>query len=114
GDHVDVEVALPPGSKATSLRGGYLRRCNLHNHAYAGNLSSRYAGSNATLKGHPIVRAEGALVVGAGGGADEAQMKRGRIWGGGVALVDRQLHVLLDSKNQFARVSANVANRINA
>lgn len=113
GEKVDVEVALPPGSKATSLRGGYLRRCTLHNYDYAGNISSRYANTNATLKGSPIVRAEGALLVGMNGGPEDKQMKRGRIWGGGLALIDRQFHIVLNAKNQFAAVSSKVAGRIN-
>src|SRR5712692_10313785 len=32
GDPVDIEVTLPPGSKSTSLRGGYLQFCLLYNY----------------------------------------------------------------------------------
>src|SRR5262249_30762754 len=38
GDVVDIEVTLPPGSRTMSLRGGYLRRCVLHNFDYTGNI----------------------------------------------------------------------------
>ena len=38
GDPLDVQVKLPPGSKATSLRGGYLRMCKLYNYDFARNL----------------------------------------------------------------------------
>ena len=32
GDPLDIQVTLPAGSKATSLRGGYLHECNLRNY----------------------------------------------------------------------------------
>ena len=38
GDRIDVEVVLPPGSKATSLAGGMLQMCVLRNHDSAKSL----------------------------------------------------------------------------
>jgi hypothetical protein len=113
GDRIDVEVRLPPGSRATSLRGGRLRRCVLYNHEFLGNVSAEYAGTNAALKGHPIAFAEGSLLVGFGSGDESDRMTRGRIWEGAVCRIDRPFHLLMNSNQQFARVAANVAGRIN-
>src|SRR5207245_2350909 len=44
GAPLDVEVSLPPGSRATSLRGGYLQPCQLFNYDFARNLSPSYTG----------------------------------------------------------------------
>ena len=32
GDKLDLEISLPPNSRTTSLRGGYLRKCSLFNY----------------------------------------------------------------------------------
>ncbi|MBI1917623.1 MAG: flagellar basal body P-ring protein FlgI [Planctomycetes bacterium] len=113
GDRIDVEVRLPPGSRATSLRGGRLRRCVLYNHEFLGNVSAQYAGTNAALKGHPIALAEGNLLVGFGSSDEGERMKSGRIWEGAVSRIDRPFHLLMNVNQQFARVAANVADRIN-
>src|SRR5262249_62347822 len=51
GDPIDVEVKLPPGSKATSLRGGYLRKCLLYNYDSARHLSPGYTGPERMMLG---------------------------------------------------------------
>lgn len=112
GDLIDLEITLPPGSKATSLRGGTLRRCSLFNYDYAANLNSQYEGSNATVRGHPIARAQGPLLVSFGG--EEKDLKRARIWEGGTCMIDRPFQVLMNAKHQSARVASVVADRINA
>src|SRR5262245_12358227 len=112
GDKLDLEISLPPGSRTTSLRGGYLRKCSLYNFDYTSHLNPA-ATSNQALRGHPIVRAEGPLLVGVCGAEGGAETKA-RIWGGGICLIDRQFNVLLNANQQFARVANNVANRINA
>jgi hypothetical protein len=113
GDPFDIEITLPPGSKATSLRGGYLRRCVLYNYDFARNLSPAYANSDATLRGHAVARAEGNLLVGFGG--DEAsRTKQARVWGGGTVRIDRPLHLILNSDQAYARVANNVIGRLNA
>ena len=40
GDLIDLEVTLPPGSKATSLHGGYLQLCDLRDYSNTKNLTS--------------------------------------------------------------------------
>src|SRR5712692_3885159 len=51
GDSVDVDVIIPPGSKATSLRGGYLKDCPLYNYETAKNLDPKFSGPNRALQG---------------------------------------------------------------
>ena len=112
-DAFDVEISLPAGSRATSLRGGYLRRCVLFNYDFARNYSSHLANSDAVLKGHPVGRAQGSLLVGFGGDA-AARTRQARIWGGGHCVIDRPFHLLLNSNEAFARVANNVLGRVNA
>src|SRR4051812_7146990 len=44
GDPIDVEVSLPPRSRATSLRGGYLKYCWLYDFEFTSKLSPGYQG----------------------------------------------------------------------
>ena len=53
-DTIDVEVSLPPRSKATSLKGGVLQNCVLYNYDFAQNLLPDYQGNRGALRGHPI------------------------------------------------------------
>jgi hypothetical protein len=113
GDPIDVEVFLPPQSKATSLRGGYLVDCPLRNYESTKNLSST-AKSSSLLQGNLLAKAHGPLLVGFGEGNEEVKIRRGRIWEGGVSLIDLPLVMYLRSDQQFASVANTVANRINA
>jgi hypothetical protein len=115
GDSIDLEVMLPRGSKATSLRGGYLHKCYLFNYDFAERLAptSDPNGPQGLLRGHPIVKAEGSLLVGLGGNGDdeETNLKRGRIWGGGKCLASQGFSLLL--KEQSARIASLIEQRIN-
>jgi hypothetical protein len=115
GEPIDLEVLLPRGSRATSLRGGYLHKCYLFNYDFAERLapSSDPNGPHGLLRGHPLVEAEGTLLVGVGSSsADEAaSLKRGRIWGGGRLLKSQEFSLILNE--QRASVAALVADRIN-
>jgi len=113
GDTFDVEVALPPRSKATSLRGGYLKECVLFNYDYTSHLSTRNLGSPSTLQGHTLAHAQGPVLVGFGDGEDSTRQKRGRIWGGAHSLIDHNFTLVLNSDQQFARVASLVADRVN-
>ena len=55
GDPIAIEVTLPPQSKATSLRGGYLVDCPLRNYESTQNLSSN-AKSQVLLQGHILAK----------------------------------------------------------
>jgi hypothetical protein len=112
-DTVDVEITLPPGSRTTSLRGGRLVACELFNYEFASNLSERAANSDRVLPGHPLVRAEGSLLVGFGDGEEAARVRQGRIWGGGRIKADRPIYLVLNEDQQYARVASTVADLIN-
>ncbi len=112
GDPLDVQVSLPRGSRATSLRGGRLRHCKLFNYDFAQRLSPGYTGSASLLLGHPIAEAQGAVLVGLGG-ADEDALRQGRIWSGGRCLIDQPLTLVMNSDQQYARMTALISDRIN-
>jgi hypothetical protein len=113
GDTLDVEVTLPPQSKTSSLRGGYLRACTLFNYESTHGLVPNTSRADQMMQGHPLARAEGALLVGFGDGDEAAQLKRGRIWGGGKSAIDRPFYLALNNDQQFVRVAVRVATRIN-
>jgi hypothetical protein len=113
GDPLDVEVTLPPGSEATSLRGGYLRKCYLFNYDFTKNLVPTSAGGNRPVLGHPVAVAEGPLLVGFGDGDEAARLRQARIWGGARCRVDRPFYLVLNSDKQYASVAGAVADRIN-
>ena len=59
GDPIDVEVVLPQGSRATSLRGGYLHDCPLLNYESRNNLVKDYKGPGGNMlggRGSPLRR----------------------------------------------------------
>lgn len=114
GDPLDIEVSLPKGSKCTSLKGGYLQEAVLWNHENIRRLKPD-ADSDRVLKGHVFARAKGPLVVGLGGPGEPMELMRGRIFEGGVSLVERPFFFELrtDEKSAKARVAGDVASRIN-
>jgi len=113
GDRIDLEVTLPKSSRATSLRGGYLSKCMLFNYDFAERLNPDPNGPHGMLRGHPIVEAEGMLLVGLGDGDESARVKRGRIWGGGRCMKPTTFSLVMNPDQQFGRVTALIANRIN-
>jgi hypothetical protein len=110
---VDVEVTLPPYSGVKNLRGGVLHKCWLSNYDSTKNLNPEYEGNNRYLKGHILAWAQGPLLVGFGDNDESVRVKRGRIWGGGVSLIDRPFFLTLNNDKQFARIASAVAERIN-
>jgi flagellar basal body P-ring protein FlgI len=114
GDPIDVVVMLPPGSRATSLRGGHLYRTRLYNYDFSKNLSPQGNGANRMLRGHALAVAEGSILVGMGDGDEALRVKQGRIWGGAKCLSDQPLGLIMNPDQQFARVASQVADQINA
>ena len=115
GEIIDVEVKLPPGSKATSLRGGTLRRCILFNYDTAQNLKPGYAGGASMLKGNAVAVAEGPVLMPSGGrGEESGASSSGRVWGGGRILKEYPLSLVMNSKSQQNVMTAVVAERINS
>jgi hypothetical protein len=113
GDHFDVEVKLPPRTKATSLRGGYLKECALYNFEHAHNLSPNYKGPRTWIPGHPIARGEGPVLAGFGDGKEGTNLKEGVIWSGGRYLSEAPLAFLLTPGNQYGSTSLQMERRIN-
>src|SRR5262249_10463643 len=113
GDRIDLEVTLPRGSRATSLRGGYLLKCKLFNYDFAERLNPDPNGPRGMLRGHPLVTAEGTLLVGLSDGDEAVRNKHGRIWDGGRCNAPMTFNLVMNSNQQSARVSALVAERIN-
>ncbi len=108
GDTFDVEVALPPNTDATSLRGGWLLECDLTEQAIVPG--------RAPLKGHRWAKAKGPILVSAGATEDSPAavlLKRGRVLGGGKAIKERTLGIHLQSEFRSFRNSQRVARRIN-
>lgn len=116
GDPIDLEVMLPRNSKATSLRGGYLHKCLLFNYDFAERLapSADPNGPHGLLRGHPLVKAEGQLLVGLGSDEEETvRVKRGRIWGGGKCMCPTPFSLILNPREESVRVAIQVAERVN-
>jgi len=113
-DPLDVQVSLPPRTKATSLKGGLLHTCTLYNYDFAQNLKPDYQGSRGALRGHPIARAGGPLLVGFGDDkTGDVSFRQGSLWGGGKTMIDMPLTLVLNPDQQLAKVSKQVADRVN-
>jgi hypothetical protein len=113
-DRIDLDISVPPGSKVTSLRGGYLRECVLRNYDSTKNLDPNYGGGDRVLRGHVLAKAKGPVLVGFGDGDEAATLRHGRIWGGALCLLDRPFFLVLKNDQKFARVANAIAERINA
>jgi Flagellar P-ring protein len=113
GDKMDVEVTLPPGSKATSLAGGFLQMCGLRNHDSTHTLLPEYSGPDTALPGHVMARARGQVMLGLGEGATASELRRGRVWNGGVSLIELPYYLVLKKEGKSVRVANAVAERMN-
>ncbi len=76
-DPIEVQAKLPPGSKATSLRGGVLHKCKLYNYDFARHLSPNYTGGENLLIGNSKAWAEGSVLVGVGDGDESGPREVG-------------------------------------
>jgi flagellar basal body P-ring protein FlgI len=113
GDPLDVEVTLPPGSKTTSLEGGYLERANLRDFAPLSAIAPNMSrGSSAQAQGHILAVAEGRLLVGQGG-EESARVKQGRLWGGAKCKASSPLYLFMNDQRRQAANTSLVAQRIN-
>jgi Flagellar P-ring protein len=107
----DVRVVLPPNSKASSLKGGWLLATNLH--------EEQVVEGRGPLKGHEYATAGGAILLALGANDDRTQkrdlLSRGSIPGGAVSKTDRDLSVVLRTERRgfrnSKRVSATIAKR---
>jgi hypothetical protein len=114
GDPIEVQVKLPPGSKATSLRGGTLQWCLLYNYDFAQNLRPEHTGGNGMLIGHALASAEGPVLVGVHDGDPALSGKIGHIWNGGRLRLDAPFALLMNPGHQQASLTSLITERINA
>lgn len=98
----DVEVFMPDGSEATSLKGGMLLECELTEQAYVAG--------RGTLKGHRMAIARGAILT---AGEDANGVRRGVIPAGATYVGDdRNLSIYLRPDYKSVRMSQRIAQRI--
>ena len=114
GDPLEIEVKLPPGSKASSLRGGTLQKCQLYNYDFAQNLRTNYTGGETLLLGHPLAAAEGPVLVSVRDGDAAASVKSGHIWNGGRLQTDVPFALLMNPGHERAALTSLIAERINS
>lgn len=107
GQPFDVQVALPPGSEATSLAGGWLMETYLWEKATGPE--------GQELTGRAYATAEGPILLSISNEQETkttALLKRGKILGGGRAKIERELGMFLRSDFKGARNSKRIADRI--
>lgn len=130
GDRLPVTVALPAGSKTTSLKYGRLWPCDLTNVEFAGAARQAVANSGAgvpnspllaestLLKGHRLAVAEGPLVAGfvdkPSEGEEPTGPRAGVIWDGAKCQLDRPYYFLLNDDTPQPRLAMVIAERLNA
>jgi HEAT repeat protein len=106
GDRFDVYVEVPPDNDTTSLAGGWLMETRLAEMAVIGN---------AIRDGHELGVAEGPLLVDpvSGGTLDSKSRIRARVPGGGIALTDRDLGLILAADHRSFAMSKRLGDWIN-
>jgi hypothetical protein len=106
GDRFDIYIEVPPDNDTTSLAGGWLMETRLNEMAVIGN----------TIRdGHELGVAEGPLLVDpvSGGTLDSKSKIRARVPGGGVALTDRDLGLVLAAEHRSFAMSKRLGDWIN-
>lgn len=129
-DPVTVQVSLPPNSKTTSLKGGYLAISELSTYESTENIRQTLATagvdtknrtSSGLVKGDLWARCEGPLVVGStkaensadAPASDGNEHKVAQVWDGGILLKNRPYFFLLSGQDQRPVISMQIASRIN-
>lgn len=103
GDTFDAEVLLPPQSEATSLAGGYLLEARL--------TEQRMTQGGRVLNGDVQAVVSGPVLVSTGedGSASAGMLRRGRILGGAVSKIDRDLAINLRREYRSGRNTMRIA-----
>jgi hypothetical protein len=106
GDRFDVSVEVPADNETTSLAAGWLMKTRLAEMAVIGN---------TIREGHELGVVEGWLLVDpvAGGTFDSKSKLRARIPGGGVALTDRELGLVIAPEHRSFAMSKRLGDWIN-
>lgn len=108
GDPIDVEVWIPPGDDATSLKGGFLLEAEL---------KEQFITKKGTLPGNTLVKVDGPVLVivdpNASEDEREASLRKGRVLGRGRCMIDRDFRLVLENGKQSKSLSRRIAFRIN-
>lgn len=106
GDRFDLEVRVPADSDTSSLRGGWLMRCDLKELAV---LNSEFH------EGHTWGGGEGAVLVdpSASKAQDRVLSNRARVLGGGICSKSRSLGLVLKPDDKSAFNSARIETVVN-
>jgi hypothetical protein len=106
GDRFDILVEVPPDHETTSLDGGWLMETRLAEMAVI---------NNTIRDGHELGVGEGPLLVDpvAEGTRDSKSKLRARVPGGGVALVDREIGLVLAPEHRSFAMSKRLGDWIN-
>ena len=106
GDRFDIFVEVPANHDTTSLGGGWLMETRLAEMAVIGN---------TVRDGHELGIAKGPLLVDpvASGTLDSKSKVRARVPGGGVALINRELGLILASEHRSSAMSKRLGDWIN-
>jgi hypothetical protein len=107
GDRFDIQVRIPGDDGASSLNGGRLFETILSETAIVPG--------RGRLKGHVVARAEGPVLVAPGSDDVEDRagvLKRGKVLGGGVSLIERDMALYVKSDFRTYRNVTRLAERI--
>jgi hypothetical protein len=106
GDRFDILVEVPPDHDTTSLAGGWLMETRLAEMAVI---------NNTIRDGHELGVAQGPVLVDpvAEGTRDSKSKLRARVPGGGIALVDRELGLVLAPEHRSFAMSKRLGDWIN-
>jgi flagellar basal body P-ring protein FlgI len=106
GDPLDLEVRVPSRSETTSLRGGWLLPARLRQMEVLGG-SVRMGNIDGLGQGDVLVDAVFEAT------SDRVPETRGRILGGGVSLLSRELGLAISKNDASIRVSTQIGRAIN-
>lgn len=108
GDFLDVEVTLPPHSRAVSLRDGQLKECTLY------TWLNRPGAEGGALLGHALAKAAGSVTVDTQPGHDGEKLKKGIVWGGARCSIDRDFYLVFNNKKTSHTAAQALADAINS
>lgn len=107
GERFDVDIRIPGDTGATSLNGGRLMETILSETALVPG--------QGVMKGHVVAKARGPIMISPEEGDAEnlaGVLKRGRVLGGGVSLIERDMALYVRSNFRTYRNITRLADRI--
>lgn len=107
GEKFDVDIRIPGDTGATSLNGGRLMETILSETALVPG--------QGVMKGHVVAKARGPIMISPEEGDAEnlaGVLKRGRVLGGGVSLIERDMALYVRSNFRTYRNITRLADRI--